>query len=346
MANTFEAAFKWLVPSWLLANDGDAILRTIARTLDQNVARFREGLNARFPQRATGTAGALAKLGKDRGIWRGRSETDDHYAARLVEWRYPRGHRVRGSAWALLAQVSEYWGGVPCWTVDVSGNRYARSARNAEYVEHGYDWTWDTTPAVHWSRFWVVVDGSSLFEETAAFDDPALWGGAYGTPGTTVGQVGATVDDVAAMRRLMTGIAWRPAGTQPEWLVVTLDPLHANTLLERTWDWTFDDSFGEPPTFTPDATWAHWSALVAGVQEPTRDPRCRYWSLDPEHNNTYAGNPASFAPASRMPDGTTYDGDPTSFPLSATLPDGRTYAGDPTKFATSVRLPDDGDLPI
>jgi hypothetical protein len=330
---TFEAAFRWLVPAWLLAFDGDAIMRTIARTLDENVARFREGLEARFPERAVATDGALAKLGKDRGIPRGRTEAAEHYAGRLVEWRYPRGHRVRGSAWALLAQVSEYWGSIPCFTVDASGNRYARTGTGFEYVTHGTVWDWDAQPTSNWARFWVVIDGAGVFGATGA------WPTFASTPGTTIGQTGATVDDVAAMRRLMTGMAWRPAGTQPEWILVALSALGIETF-DETFDETFGDEFPAPAV-----TWERWSAIVGGVQEPVRSAAYRYWSLAPAHNNTYGGNDAQFCAASRMPDGTTYAGDPTSFPLTEPLPGGRTYAGDATKFATSVLLPDDGSFP-
>ena len=336
---TFERAFRFLVPAWLTEGHGDAVLRSLTRQIDENVDRFREGLNARFPTRAVNTSGALELIGQDRGLIRGRAETAAHYAARLVAWRYPRGHRVRGSAFALLNQVSEYWGGVACQTIDANETLHERDEDGNERFEYGHSWTWDVVAG--WSRFWIVVDGSSFADEHPDLGDPDLWGGALGTSGYTIGQTGVQFEDVQAIRRLLTGRAWRPAGTQPEWLVLTIDPLLSLGI--RTFDETFEETFGDPQ-IVPDASWAHWSKQNgSGVQVATRDPRCRYWSLDPEHNNTYAGDPDLYCVAMTMPGGGTYAGDPDTYPASLTLYDGSTYAGNPASFPAALRLPDDGD---
>ena len=339
MTRTFENTYRWLVPSWLTEGDGYSVLRSLTRQIDENVARFREGLNARFPSRAIGTDGALARIGQDRGIIQGRSETDEHYAQRLVAWRYPRGHRVRGSAFALLNQVSEYWGGVACQTIDANGTVHERRENGAERYAYGLDWTWDDQPPSNWSRFWLVLDGTSF---AGAVEEI---GGEYWSDADTLGQTGVTFDDVQAMRRLLTGRAWRPAGTQPEWVVVVID--HDLAPEPVAFDASFDETFGALTWSTPvspDATWAHWSAQDGlGVQRPTRSAGCRYWSLDPEHNNTYGGDPDLFCLASQMPSGADYAGDPDAFSTGATLWGGSTYAGNPANFPSSVRLVDDGD---
>jgi hypothetical protein len=279
MARNFRQWFRWAAPSWLSTGEGELVMHSLSLVLDASLQRMRDGLTVRFPEYC-GESG-LALHGKSRGIQRGRAETDAHYAQRLIAWRHPRGHRVRGSAFALLDQVSEYFGGAACWSVDAKGNRHTHDAHGVEAFSYNYPWDWDDRPATDWSRFWLVIDGSA-FEADAVFED------------------------VRAMRRLMVGLAWRPAGTQPEWMIV-------------------QDSYGpitltEPPTLT--ATWQHWSAIVDGVQIPTRSTAYRYWSLDPAWNNTYAGHPDNFAAAATMADGSTYAGDPLEFPASALLPNG------------------------
>jgi hypothetical protein len=299
MATNFRGLYKYMVPSWLYEGEGEIVLHSLSLILDAATQRMRDGLTARFPVYAGDSA--LALIGRDRGIPRGRAETVAHYAARLTAWRYPRGHRTRGSAFALLEQVSEYFGGIGCWTIDANLNRHVRTADGTEAYSYGYPWEWDTQPASNWSRFWLVVDGPAMPA------DPVF-------------------EDVRAIRALFYGaIPWRPAGTQPEWMIL-------------------QDAFGDIVIPAGD-DWSRWSVNVAGAQLPLRWYGNRYWSLDPEHNNEYAGNPANFAAETLMADGTTYaGGDPTSFPASATLPSGATYAGDPTSFPVLVRLVDDGDL--
>jgi hypothetical protein len=295
MARNFRQWFRWAVPSWLSTGDGGLVLHSLTAILDASLQRVRDGMTARFPSYCG--ASGLALHGKCRAVQRGRTETDEHYMQRLIAWRYPRGHRVRGSAFALLEQVSTYFGGIGCWTIDRNGTRHTHDADGTEAFSYSYPWAWDTRPTTEWSRFWLVIDGSTL---------------------------APVFEDVQAIRRLMVSIAWRPAGTQPEWVIV-------------------QDAYGGI-VIPAGEDWSHWSVNFAGTQLPIRWDGNRYWSLDPEHNNMYAGDPTSFALESRMADGTYYAGDPTSFPASAVLPNGATYAGDPASFPISVRLLDDGDL--
>jgi hypothetical protein len=320
MARNFRSLVRWLVPSWLYRDDGEKVLWTLAAMLDTSVQRLREGLEARMPTRAGDSA--LRLIGADRGIPRGRSETSAHYAERLVRWRWPRGHRTRGSALAWLEQLSEYWGGLPVASVDVRGNLFERSAAGVETVTHGTTWEWDDEPAAHWSRFWGIIDGRGVFTEHPDWGDPGPWGGTIDPDSDyAIGQLGATPADVRAMRAMMTGRAWRPAGTRAEWIVVLLDAA----------------------SVTPDSTWENWSYVDGlGVRRASRSDTARYWSLSPAINNVYAGNAEQFTGAPLV-DGTYYEGDPESFPLSVTLPDGTVYSGDPESFPLSAQLLDDGD---
>lgn len=325
MATTFRQAVKWLVPSWLNDGDGAAVMWVLAAMKDAFAERVRQSLDARFPSRTTASANALT--GADRGIRKGRTETNEHYAQRLIRWRWPRGHRTRGNAFALLEQASEYFGGVPCWTIDVRGNRYDRSAAGVETFSQGNAWNWDNVAAApRWARGWLVLDLSELASAQPDFGDADLWGGELGDPDYSVGMQGVAANDAMAIRDLVRadgGRPWKPAGVRAEWAIVSLD--------------------GTEPE--PDGTWLNWSRDVAGVRTPTRDPAFRYFSLSPTKNNLYAGDPDVFSETFTLLDGTTYDGDPDVFPASITMPDGSTYVGDPDNFPATIRLLDDGDVP-
>jgi hypothetical protein len=314
---TFQTIFRFLTPSWLHTGEGELVLASLALIKDAFAERALQGLDARFPSR-TG-ASALALTGQDRGIIRGRSETDAQYAARLIGWRYPRGHRTRGSAFALLSQVGAYWGDFVTWTIDRRGNYHERSASGAESYEYGVAWDWDSTPATpQWARFWVAIEPSSGSGVAAWLD---FWGGEL-SPDVTVGQTGVTPDDVRAMVRLFEGRAWKPAGTRAEWLIVSLDGSDQ----------------------TPDGTWGTWSQNVSGTQIATRYSNWRFWALSATVN-LYAGDVDNFPDDTEMPGGGTYAGDHNVFPASTTLPDGSTYAGDHGTFPEIVRLVDDGSPP-
>lgn len=309
----FRTIFKHLVPSWLIEGDGERVLWTLAILKDATLERMRQGLEARMPTRAGPSA--LALLGDDRGIPRGRSETDAHYARRLIAWRYPRGHRVRGSAFALLEQIGVYWGGVKCWTISARGNLHERTAAGVESYSYGNAWDWDGAPSTpRWARFWVLVGPIVGVEAHPDFGDAELWS----EDAPTVGQTGVTPGDVRAMRDLFRGQRpWKPAGTRAEWLIVSFDGTHP----------------------APDATWAQWSVDVAGVREPSRDDAFRYIALGA--SNAYAGADV-WPDAVRMPGGGTYAGADV-WPASTTLPTGAIAGGTAGAWPATVDLIDDGD---
>lgn len=296
VTKTFERALRWLVPSWLSEGEGGKALTVVMRTLDENMARGRASLELRFPTRAQDDANA--KTGEDRGIARGRTETSEHYAERLIAWRYPRGHRVRGSAFALLNQVSEYFGGITARTIDIKLNWHERTAAGVESFSYSYAWNWDGTSTPR-GRFWIMLI-------------------------PPVGAFSYTFEDVQAIRKLFTGVVpWNPAGTQPEWVIVSTD--------------------GSAPA--PDGLWLHWSKNDgSGTQVEARSGNQRFWSMAPTRNNRYAGDAANYPTLITECQGGTYAGDPTNYPALLNLPSGGTYAGDPTKWPALIQLFDDGDL--
>lgn len=249
MAATLLAALKWLVPSWL----NDEITQSLVTVIDEHTARARAGLEARMPSRAGDDA--LVLIGADRRIPRGRTETRAHYAARLLGWRYPFGHRVRGNAYALLDQIRQYWAGgsasdMYAYTMDRNGSRFQIQPDGTELADYGYSFNWDGLAGK--GRFWVLLANIPGVSPGPLIGDPALWGGTVGPDGRgyTIGQYGVTPDDIAAMRELVLGeTPWKPAGTRAEYVVVMF-------------------TNGIPPN----PTW-NWDDQI------NRDPAYRYWSL-------------------------------------------------------------------
>jgi hypothetical protein len=152
----WRTSFYKLVPSWLSTGDGEKVLFSLGLVADAFIERTRQSLTARFP-RWTDTQGvthfggrtALSMLGSERGIVQGRTEDTDGYTRRLREWRGPRGHLVRGNAYALLRQVWAYFGAMRADTIDANGNRFAVSSAAVESAARGVFWDWDApAPAV------------------------------------------------------------------------------------------------------------------------------------------------------------------------------------------------------
>jgi len=262
--------------------------------------RARAGLEARFPSRAQ--PDALALIGADRGIPRGRTETDAHYAQRLIAWRYPRGHRVRGSAFALLSQVSEYFGRLHCFTIDVKLNRHDRSIDGSEQFSYGAPWNWDGTTDPK-GRFWVVLLPLTPLEYTR--------------------------DDVVAIRALFTGpCPWKPGGTMQEWAIVS------TTVTDGSADEPFPDGTwlhwskivgGAHRVAARPTTFRYWSLApsynntYAGTP-PNQYPAAAAADFPLMSGGTYTGNRANFS-AINLTSGGTYVGDRTNFPATITLLD-------------------------
>jgi hypothetical protein len=237
----FRKLFRWLVPGWLSTGEGEKVLYSLSRVQDAYLTLQRARLEARFPSR-TGSS-CNARTGLDRGIRRGRNETNAHYAQRLIGWRGRRGHQVRGNAFALLNQVSEYFGGVRCYTIDVKGTRNERAADGAETTTFGNAWNWDGVwvygePAY---RYWLVIDLSTApgapYSAYPPVGDPTLWGGVVGATDISLGIEGMRPDDAVAIDGLQAPPhSWKPAGTHPEYVIYSLtgaDPVPDGTWYNR-----------------------------------------------------------------------------------------------------------------
>jgi hypothetical protein len=329
---SFRGLRYFLAPTWLTGKgDGEKVAFTLEWLLDAFLEKVRQGLESRFPSRAG--ASALNLIIGDRGLLRGRNESTADLVARLIAWRTPRTHRVRGNAYEAALQVWHYWReadgtGIYVDIVDAHGVTHSIDANGGE-DRQVFAWDWDgADPDVHWSRFWVELEEPAGAEPTPDFGDPALWGGALGTPGYVLGMTNVTPADIFAMRALFQELKWGPAHAIAEWLIIV--PVG-----------------GAFPS--PDEFYRYWSIDVAGNRQAARSTNARYVSLNPVANNTYGGDRGrEWSNSCDMPGGGTYDGDRSAAASwgAIPMPNGvDTYTGTRTRFGRNVLFPDDGSVP-
>jgi hypothetical protein len=218
MAVSFRSLFRKLLPHWLLAGDGEKVHWSHSVVFDGMMERLRQGIRARFP--ADAPEDALARIGRDRRITRGFDESSDNYRLRLPGYLTDWGQA--GAPWPMLRQLVGYCGvAMISRTVDNRGNWHTRSADGAEtsLLDQGnWDWDGDTSK---WARFWpILYPPAELWTAGPTLGDPALWGGALGTPGYTVGST-ATPEQVAAVKNLVR--EWKPAGSRCPKVVIAFD---------------------------------------------------------------------------------------------------------------------------
>jgi len=256
-----------LAPSWLTDGEGGLVGYSLDVLGDAFIERVRLGLMARLPQnnpQGTKTAppDALLRMGRDRRVVRGLTDTDQVYAARLVSWLDGRGRT--GNPWALLKRLSEYLGPGPAFrTVDVRGNWFSRDADGAESClmkQANWDWDGDPDGASRWSRFWVIIYPNGLFTEGPGWGDGDAPN--WGDPDTTWGST-ATPEQVTTIRGLVK--EWKPEGTRCINIILAFDPD------------SFDPTAAVDDTGMPAGLWEHWSRNVGGVQVPARLETARYW---------------------------------------------------------------------
>lgn len=246
----FRTVWKFLTPGWLQEDQGGKLLYTLGYVKDV----FYEGMRQRawlsLPSLAA--ADSLAFHGHDRALPRGLFEPADTYRARLAAWRFPKGHRVRGTAGALLEQVSIALRSTEQVTVDQRGTEYRRDADGVVTVTRDVVWNWDSeTLLPNWGRYWVVVQSTG--EPWPSFTDGAWGDTVLGAEDVALAGDGIHPGEVDAVRKVVSNarLGWTPAGRRAIYLVIR---------------------FPGDPYPMPDGTWDEW---------PSRDPAYRYVSLHP-----------------------------------------------------------------
>jgi hypothetical protein len=211
MANVvrkFRTIWRWLTPGWLQAGQGELVLFVQGLLKDAFAERAHQTARLQYP--STCPSDALELHGHSRALPRGFIEPEANYRARLAGWRYPEGHRTRGTAGAMLAQFALALRGTHHVVIDAKNQRTIVGSGAALPP----DWTWDAMPAEQWGRYWLVC--RSIGAPWPSFTDPG-WLAAWGDPeavlagsGIHSGELAAVRDQLASNRRL----GWTPAGVR------------------------------------------------------------------------------------------------------------------------------------
>ena len=242
---TFRNIWRFMIPGNFHRGDGELVQYTEGVMLDAFAEACRQMAWLMFPSKAP--SDALKRIGEDRGIPRGFAEPEASYRERLIAWRYPRGHRIRGNAVGLLEQIAAVFGGaVEAHTVDARGTRYTRAADGTITVTRGVAWDWDGSGATpNWARFWVVIAPTGVTPHKTFAE--GAWGPTVkADPGVCLAGVGVHTGQINAIKRLckVGRLSWTPAGRRPVYLVVLRD---GETFPTPGGDW---DDWGERPADT------------------------------------------------------------------------------------------------
>ncbi len=146
----FRAAAQAFSPPWLLKYNGSRYMFSNAIQWDTLAEMTRLGTIQRFPTVAQ--PDALPALGRDRKIWRGLAETDEHYAERLRGFK--RTWKFAGNAPTLLRQLWEYM---------------RPNATRIRYVVNGYDGA--AGAGTQFADWWTIDDDGLVFERVS----PSNW---------------------------------------------------------------------------------------------------------------------------------------------------------------------------
>lgn len=198
---TFRDTILRIVPPWLRRGTAAKILYSCAIMLDALGDALVSGVKLRFP--GVYSPESLALIGRDRQISRGRLESNDNYAARLIRWWDD--HRVRGNAYALFRQLRGHFSPIE-FTVEV----VYRSGTRITFDADGETVTYDTVAAfnpdgpdgywleAYWSRVWVYLHWPVEVADDGIWDDPGVWddGGVWDSELTS-----QEVDDIRGVIR-------------------------------------------------------------------------------------------------------------------------------------------------
>lgn len=239
----FRTIWKFLTPGWLQKGQGEIVQYVQGLMKDAYAERCTQ--TAYLPYPSVCVSDALDFHGRMRALPRGVVEPEASYRARLVAWRYPRGHRVRGGAPALLEQFSFALRGTFFGVVDA---RTQWTTSDPDGFDTSTPWQWDDMPADQWGRYWLVARSTGA--PWPSFTD-AAWLAAWGDRSAVLAGAGVSAGEIDALRKITSNrrLGWTPAGIKAQVL-------------------TF--YFGSDLFPAPDGTWDDWA---------NRDTRYRYEPL-------------------------------------------------------------------
>jgi hypothetical protein len=267
-----RASINSFVPNWLSnrlgLNNGFKILYTIALIFDAILTVCLQGIRATFP--GFGTPTALPILGQARGLIMWLNETNEHYAARLINFRNTWANA--GSTELLAQLIQGYLGTNPVVRIVNRGGLFVTAnADGTTSVQVDTNWDWDSTSnperEFYWSDIWIIISPSPYTVTFQSFTDPnwvLAWGGATG------GGIGHNAPRVQVSNLLQLISTWKGAHTYVRAII-----------------WTTDTTLFVPGNLTitgnPNGTWGNWCFETGGNSLPSRTRvtslgTVRYWT--------------------------------------------------------------------
>ncbi|MGW8285744.1 MAG: hypothetical protein ACWGPR_08500 [Candidatus Deferrimicrobiaceae bacterium] len=203
------AYFDWqgeVMPPWLAGPVGQRYIGTCC-SLTNHIGLEGDTLALRAAQLTNPDQppDAISRLGAERQLDRGPTETDAQYKARLNDawtaWEYA------GAAYSITSQL-------------------ALIGLTAE-VKQNTDWDWDGNTAA-WARFWVVVT-SHPWTTSWQWGDGSVWGG-----GQTWGST-ASIQEVQTVQSIVA--QWKPAHCFCDKIIIVVNSSQwAIEQPDGTWD--------------------------------------------------------------------------------------------------------------
>lgn len=192
---TFRDAIRMRSPRWLRTGLAEKVLYTVGLHLDGLTDALVAAVKMRFP--GYYSVETLSYEGRQRRIPRGRHESDQTYAERLIGWLD--AHRTRGGPYSLLRQLHEHFApnNFAIELLYSNGRRYVL-APDGTITWDTVAWTPPGDPS-RWARWW-------LFYHAPQFAEPVKKWGGFAWGDGTVWSSGLSGQDVADLR--LIPVAW------------------------------------------------------------------------------------------------------------------------------------------
>jgi hypothetical protein len=209
----FRTIWKWLVPGWLQAGQGELVLFVQGILKDALAERMHQSARLHAPSLCP--SDALELHGRSRALPRAPLEPEANHRARLAGWRFPEGHRTRGTPGAMLTQFEPALRGTHHVIIDARNKRTIAGAGAALPDT----WAWDAMPAAQWGRYWLVC--RSIGTPWPSFTDLG-WLAAWGNPEAVLAGSGISYGEIAAVVALASNrrLGWTPAGVRGIYLTL------------------------------------------------------------------------------------------------------------------------------
>lgn len=221
-AATYRDAIYQTAPRWLQGPILGKVLYTFGLHLDLLADGAVAAVKKRFPG-ATGYNDEIEIVGAERGIRRGRNESDEAYAERMREWLDDLAGK--GGPYSMLKQLGGFYADAPMVIELVyrSGARFTR-ALDGTVTRDNIPWLPVPPPAHTW---WLIYHWPTAIVDDGNWDDPGTWddGGLWDYDMTEADAAEARVVPGDWNRGDAFGyIAFLPPGTD----TTDIDPSHWN----------------------------------------------------------------------------------------------------------------------